>query len=88
MSDNSKKKYGWQNNGEYHCPCGMIFGKNLKNESPTHLVAGHVATCVPYAIQRLKNGLPLAPVPPQITANTWDKAIVAYFRNIGLERKG
>ena len=34
----------WKN-GEYHCTCGTIFGKNLKGESPWLLVHEHLQKC-------------------------------------------
>jgi hypothetical protein len=35
---------GWLN-GEYHCPCGTIFGKNLLGQSPFSLVYEHKKVC-------------------------------------------
>ena len=36
---------GWQENGEYRCTCGTIFGKNLNGESPFALVKEHIVDC-------------------------------------------
>ena len=69
--------YGWQDNGEYHCPCGTIFGKNLRGESPVALVTPfqHTGTCVPHALTRLRSGHPFAPCPPYMNRATWERAI-------------
>ncbi len=44
MNRTTKRPVGWHN-GEYYCPCGTIFGKNLRDESPTALVAQHAEEC-------------------------------------------
>jgi hypothetical protein len=38
-------QFGWNKNGEFHCPCGTIFGKNLLGEKPFGLVWEHYQNC-------------------------------------------
>jgi len=72
--------FGWTDAGEYHCPCGTIFGKNLRDESPLALVTEHVANCVANAVQRLKNNHPFEPRPACFNAETWQRAVREYSK--------
>ena len=46
----------WKN-GQYHCVCGTIFGKNLLNESPYLLVSQHLETCQVHQEKKYQNHL-------------------------------
>jgi len=43
------QQYGWKN-GEYHCKCGTMIGKNLLGESPFLLVKQHIKNCQSYKL--------------------------------------
>lgn len=74
--------YGWNEHGEYHCPCGTQFGKNLKGESPFALVAQHVRQCVPNAIHCLKSGHSMNDRHPRYLMGTWERAIQEYVKGV------
>lgn len=73
--------FGWQDNGEYHCACGAIFGKNLLDQRPFLLVSQHVKTCVPHMIARLRTNHPLTN-PGQYNQDKWDQAVREYLKGV------
>jgi hypothetical protein len=72
--------FGWQDNGEYNCPCGTMLGKNLLGERPFSLVREHVSTCLASAYRTLENGHPSTQRPERYNELTWDRAIMEYMQ--------
>ena len=72
--------FGWNDNGEYHCPCGTMIGKNLLGEMPFACVARHRQLCVVNAIALLKTGYPIGTCPPTYVQDTWDQAVKLHLK--------
>jgi hypothetical protein len=81
LNSTPRKTYGWNHHGEYHCPCGIIFGKNLLGESPVALVTQHLQTCLRSAKKCLATGHPPGNRPERYSEDTWQRAVVEYFGN-------